>query len=72
MLQVHATNTIQSLTSELHQSTKCLAQDLINIPVLLDKDIEPLVEVLLKEMATVLAMLEEEQVDLENALRSMP
>ncbi|KAL8860826.1 MAG: hypothetical protein Q9178_002856 [Gyalolechia marmorata] len=69
---VYATNTIQSLTSELHQSTKGLAQDLINIPVLLDKEIEPLVEALLKEMATVLAMLEEEQVDLENALRSMP
>ncbi|KAI4257900.1 MAG: hypothetical protein L6R42_005398 [Xanthoria sp. 1 TBL-2021] len=48
------------------------AENLISIPALLDAKTEQAVEKLLKEMATMLAMLEEEQGNTEIALQSMP
>ncbi|KAL8779985.1 MAG: hypothetical protein Q9213_006674 [Squamulea squamosa] len=65
------TDTIQSLTSDLHETTISLAQDLINTSVILDAKIEHAVEDLLREMATMAVMLGEEQVKMEMALHSM-
>lgn len=48
------------------------AENLISIPALLDGKTEQAVEELLEEMATLLAMLKEEQGNTENALQSMP
>lgn len=47
-------------------------ENIISILVLLDAKTEQAVERLLREMATMLAMLEEEQGNTENALQSMP
>ncbi|KAL8892752.1 MAG: hypothetical protein Q9215_000344 [Flavoplaca cf. flavocitrina] len=64
------TDTVEALTVELHQSTKSTAEALINIPALLDTKTEQTVEKLIKEMATMLIMLEQEQIDIENGLQS--
>ncbi|KAL8750591.1 MAG: hypothetical protein Q9199_006968 [Rusavskia elegans] len=69
---IQLTDAIQSLTSELHQSTMSAAENLISIPALLDGKTEQAVEELLEEMATLMAMLKEEQGNTENALQSMP
>ncbi|KAL8767198.1 MAG: hypothetical protein Q9209_006203 [Squamulea sp. 1 TL-2023] len=65
------TDTIQSLASDLHETTISLAQNLINIPVTLDANIEHAVEDLLRDMATMVVMFREEQVKMEMALQSM-
>ncbi|KAL8992180.1 MAG: hypothetical protein Q9169_007304 [Polycauliona sp. 2 TL-2023] len=66
MLQL--TKAVQSIASELRQSTTTTAEHLMSIPALLDPKTEQAVEKLLKEMATMLVMLEEEQFNVENAL----
>ncbi|KAL9008749.1 MAG: hypothetical protein Q9180_009472, partial [Flavoplaca navasiana] len=67
---IRVTDTVEALTVELHQSTISTAEALINIPALLDTKTEQTVEKLMKEMATMLIMLEQEQIDIENSLQS--
>ncbi|KAI4275660.1 MAG: hypothetical protein LQ337_003053 [Flavoplaca oasis] len=67
---IRVTDTVEALTVELHQSTISTAEALINIPALLDTKTEQTVEKLMKEMATMLIMLEQEQIDIENGLQS--
>ncbi|KAL9628851.1 MAG: hypothetical protein Q9204_005618 [Flavoplaca sp. TL-2023a] len=65
---IRVTDKIEALTVELHQSTISTAEALISIPALLDTKTEQTVEKLMKEMATMLIMLEQEQIDIENGL----